>query len=125
MQLNIEVPPKVRRGEPVSVTLRLTNTSQQSVTAYLMGRPTAFDIEIADQDGQIIWRRLAGQTVPAILGVRTLGSGESLSFEESWSQRDQAGRQVPSGTYAVTGVLPTDAEPIRSRPAALRILSGS
>lgn len=125
MQLEIEVPPEVRQGEPVPVTLRLTNTSQQPVTAYLMGRPTAFDIEVADQAGQIIWRRLAGQTVPAILGVRTLRPGESLSFEESWPQRDQAGRQVPSGTYAVTGVLPTDTEPIRSRPAALRILSRS
>ena len=125
MRLEIEVPPEVRRGEPVPVTLRLTNTSQQPVTAYLMGRPTAFDIEIADAAGRIIWRRLARQTVAAILGVRTLGPGESLSFEESWAQRDQAGRQVPSGAYAVTGALPTDAEPIRSRPAELRILSRS
>ena len=122
MQLEIAVPPEVKQAEPVPFSLRLTNTSHQPITVYLRGRPTAFDIEVADEAGNVVWRRLAGQTVPAILGVRTLARGESLRFEESWHQRDQAGRQVPSGTYAVTGALLTDAEPIRSTPAKVRIL---
>ena len=122
MQLEITVPPEVKQAESVPVTLRLTNTSHQPITVYLMGRPTAFDIEVADDAGNVVWRRLAGETVPAILGVRTLAPGESLRFGESWRQRDQAGRLVPAGSYSVTGVLPTDAEPIRSRPARLRIL---
>jgi hypothetical protein len=122
MQLEITMPAEVTQAEPVPVTLRLTNTSHQPITVYLTGRPTAFDIEVANENGNVVWRRLAGKTVPAILGVRTLTPGESLRFSESWGQRDQAGRQVPRGTYSVTGVLPTDAEPIRSRPARLRIL---
>jgi hypothetical protein len=121
MQLEITVPPEVKQAEPVPVTLRLTNTSHQPITVYLMGRPTAFDIEVADEAGNAVWRRLAGETVPAILGVRTLAPGESLRFGESWPQRDQAGQLVPAGSYSVTGVLPTDAEPIRTRPARLRI----
>ena len=122
MQLEIAVPPEVKQAEPVPFSLRLTNTSHQPITVYLMGRPTAFDIEVADEAGNVVWRRLAGETVPAILGVRTLAPGESLRFGESWRQRDQAGRLVPAGSYSVTGVLPTDAEPIRSGPARLRIL---
>lgn len=122
LRLEISSPAEVRQSEPVPVTLRLTNTSHQPITVYLMGRPTAFDIEVADEAGNVVWRRLAGETVPAILGVRTLAPGESLRFGESWRQRDQAGRLVPAGSYSVTGVLPTDAEPIRSRPARLRIL---
>jgi intracellular proteinase inhibitor BsuPI len=125
VKFELSTPSEVKQGEPVPVTLRLTNASDSTVTVYLQGRPTAFDIEVADETGRLIWRRLEGQVVAAILAVRSLAPGESLVFEDSWPQRDQAGRQVPSGTYAVTGVLPTDAEPIRSRPAELRILSRS
>jgi hypothetical protein len=123
MRLEIIVPPAATQGEPVPVTLRLTNSSDQPKTAYLTGRPTAFDIEVSNAAGTVIWRRLAGETVPAILGVRTLAPGEALTFEGSWPQWDQSGRPVPPGVYDVVGVLPTDAEPLRTDRAKLRVLA--
>lgn len=125
MRFEIEIPPEVRQGEPVPVTLRLSNTSHQPITVYLMGRLTAFDIEVANEAGSIVWRRLAGQTIPAILGVRTLSPGEALTFEGSWPQRDQSGRPVPAGIYTLTGVLPTDAEPLRTAARRLHVVSTS
>jgi hypothetical protein len=123
MRFEIMVPSAVSQGESVPVTLRLINTSDQPQTAYLTGRPTAFDIEVSNETGKVIWRRLAGETVAAILGVRTLAPGEALTFQGSWAQRDQQGRPVPAGIYTLTGVLPTDAEPLRSPPARLRVLA--
>jgi hypothetical protein len=123
MRFAISIPSHVRQGEPVPVTLTLTNTSPQPITAYLTGRPTAFDVEVADNSGQVIWRRLAGETVPAILGVRTLAPGEALTFETTWPQRDQRGRPAAPGRYTLSGVLATDAEPLRSLPAELRIFA--
>ena len=123
MRFDIDCPSEVKQGEPVTVTLRLTNTSDQVQTAYLMGRPTAFDVEVSNAAGTVIWHRLAGETVPAILGVRTLAPGEALTFEGSWRQRDQSGRPVPPGVYHIVGVLPTDAQPLRTDPAKLRVLA--
>ena len=123
MRFEIMIPSAVNQGESVPVTLRLTNSSGQPQTAYLTGRPTAFDIEVSDADGTVIWRRLAGETVPAILGVRTLAPGEALTFEGSWRQRDQSGRPVPPGVYHIVGVLPTDAQPLRTDPAKLCVLA--
>jgi hypothetical protein len=82
---------------------------------YLQGRPTAFDIIVATAEGRPVWRRLAGQTITAILGVYTIEPGGALTFEDVWPQTDQAGVQVPAGRYSIEVELPTDNDPYRSR----------
>ena len=123
MTLRIVVPARVRVCEPVPITLRLTNTGRKPVTAYLQGRPTAFDIVVTRADGSPVWRRLEGAVVPAVLQVRTLAPGEVLELTDTWSQQTNAGTVVGPGEYLVTGVLPTDppAE-LRTGPARLRIM---
>jgi hypothetical protein len=123
MTLQLVLPARVRLGDPVPITLRLTNANRQPADVYLQGRPTAFDIIITRLDGTPVWRRLEGSVVPAILQVRSLTPGEVLEFTETWSQRSNLGTSVGPGDYLVTGVLPTDppAE-LRSQSAPLRIL---
>jgi uncharacterized protein (DUF58 family) len=123
MTLQIVLPATVRAGEAVPITLRLTNTGRKPVTAYLQGRPVAFDVIVSRHDGTVVWRRLEGAVVSAVLQVRSLAPGEVLEFSDSWSQQSNLGESVGSGEYLVTGVLPTDppAE-LRTQPVPLRIL---
>lgn len=125
MQFVIDVPSEVKTGVPVPVTLRLTNTTDRPLTVYLQGRPTAFDVVVANQSGAVVWSRLAGETIQAILGVQTLVAGEALTFAGVWPQRDQSGQSVPPGRYTVMGILPTDTSPIRTDPKPVRILPAS
>jgi Intracellular proteinase inhibitor len=123
MTLQIVLPTTVRMGEAVPITLRLTNTSREPVTAYLQGRPVAFDIIVSRHDGTVVWRRLEGAVVSAVLQVRSLAPGEVLEFSDTWLQQSNRGESVGPGEYLVTGVLPTDppAE-LRTQPVPLRIL---
>jgi hypothetical protein len=123
MTLHIELPPMVQAGEAVPITLRLTNTSGEPVTAYLQGRPVAFDIIVSRRDNSVVWRRLEGAVVSAVLHVRTLAPGEVHQFGDTWYQQSNLGKSVGPGEYLVTGVLPTDppAE-LRTQSVPLRIL---
>jgi hypothetical protein len=117
-------PPRVRVGEPVPVTLRVTNTGKQPFELYLTGRPVAFDIIVARASGETVWRRLQGETVAAILQVRILASGESLEFKDEWNQRTDAGESVEAGDYTLRGVLLTDeAEGLRFGEVPLRVVA--
>jgi uncharacterized protein (DUF58 family) len=121
MRVELVVPSKVAVGQPVPMTLRIRNTSDRPITLYLQGRPVGFDLVVEQPDGEVVWRRLEGATVSAILGVRTLAPGEVLDLEESWKQQTRAGRRVKPGDYSVSGSVLTDGEPIRAGPVPLRI----
>jgi hypothetical protein len=121
MRFEIVAPADVRHGDPVAVRLRLVNVTDRAVTVYLQGRPTAFDVIVTDEAGQEVWRRMAGQTVTAILGIRALAPNESLTFEDVWPQRNSSGGQVPPGRYAISGLMPTDGEPLRTAPVQVHI----
>jgi hypothetical protein len=123
MTIDIRLPAEVCRGDKVAITLRVTNTSGKPLTLYLQGRPVAFDVIISRRDGTLVWRRLEGAVISAVLQVRSLAPGEVMEFSDSWSQRTNLGAAVEPGEYLVTGVLPTDppAE-LRTQPVPLRIL---
>ncbi len=121
--VTLVVPPEVRAGEPVPMTLRATNATDRPLTLYLRGRPVAFDLVVAGTDGTVLWRRLAGAVISMVLQVRTLAPGETLEFKDTWKQATKAGHRVLPGEYVVTGELPTDGpRPFVTAPVALRIL---
>lgn len=123
LAFRVELPATATSGEPVPIVLRLTNTARHPVTLALEGRPIAFDVTIA-RDGSVVWRRLEDQVVSAILAVRTLEPGESLTFETEWAGRLREGSPAPPGRYTVTGTLPTDRpEGLSTRPATLRLVA--
>lgn len=114
LRFDVVVPPVARSGEVVPVTLRVRNDGRQAVELYLQGRPIAFDIIVSRADGRVVWRRLEGRTIPAILQVRVLGPGEALELADTW-------RAGAPGRYTVQGILLTDAEPLRTTPVPLEV----
>jgi Intracellular proteinase inhibitor len=122
IRFQVVVPDSVSLGEPVPITLRLTNRTHRTVTLYLQGRPIAFDVTVHAKDGSIVWRRLHGKVVSAILAVRHLEPGGTLEFEELWPQVTNRGDPVSPGEYTVTGALSTDQpRPLESAPSTFRI----
>jgi intracellular proteinase inhibitor BsuPI len=123
VRFEIEVPPQVPAGQPVPITLRARNTGAKPVDLYLRGREIAFDITVASDKGEVVWRRLAGKTVPAILQVRTLGPGESLELSDTWDQHTSRGMPAGPGGYLVEGEFPGDSKRPRKTPAVtLRVV---
>jgi intracellular proteinase inhibitor BsuPI len=123
IRFEIDLPPQVAAGEPVPITLRAKNTGPEPIDLYLRGREIAFDITVTREDGEIVWRRLEGRTVPAILQVRTLSPGEWLELREVWDQQSNGGRPAVPGLYTVEGTFPTDLrQPAKTPAAPLRIV---
>jgi hypothetical protein len=120
----VHAPTSVRVGEPVSIELVLTNRTERRLTLYLQGRPLAFDITVRREDGGVVWRRLEGQVVSAILAVRELAPAESLTFEAVWDGRLRDGHPAPPGRYHIAGRLRTDTpEGLTTLPVPLQILA--
>ena len=116
------LPPQVAAGDSVRVTLRLTNTGAAPRDVYLTGREIAYDVVVSAADGTRVWRRLEGESVQAILQIRTLPPGGSLTFHAAWNGRTAAGEPAPPGEYTVRGYLPTDDARLETPPVPLRIV---
>ena len=126
LRVELVAPAAVRAGEPVPVTIRITNPTDKPVDAYFVGREVAFDIVVRKaappEDTTIVWRRLFGRAVQAVLQVRTLAPGEILLLRDTWQQLSDAGSRVPAGNYTVQGiVLGQDKEQLRTPALSLEI----
>src|SRR5690606_8573175 len=122
LRFTLHAPAHAAPGEAVPIELRLTNIASETVTVHLLGREIAFDVEVRDASGDLVWRRLEGEIIPQILQVRILAPGETLTLRDVWTQRTNQGRPVPAGTYLLQGVLPTEEpEPLRTGTSRLEI----
>ena len=101
-------------GAPVPITLRIANTGERPIELHLQGRTIVFDLTVR-RGAAVVWRRLEGESVPAILQIRMLAPGEVLELKETWDQ------QVGPGAYSVSGEIPTDGAPLRAGPVPLTI----
>ena len=141
LRVELVAPAAVRAGEPVPVTIRITNPSDKPVDAYFVGREIAFDIVIRragspsanpgapprgqprPADTSVIWHRLAGRAVQTVLQVRTLAPGETLELGDTWRQQSDGGGRVPPGDYTVEGVvLGQDRESLRTGGRTIKVL---
>jgi hypothetical protein len=120
MRVEIVVPPRVAAGAPVPIAIRIGNTADRPIELHLQGRTVTFDLTVRRGDA-VVWRRLEGEGVQAILQLRPLAPGEVLVLEDTWRQQDNAGRQVGPGEYTVSGTVPTDGAPLSVGPVPLRI----
>jgi Intracellular proteinase inhibitor len=120
MRVELVVPATVAAGQPVTVTLRISNPGDRPMELYLQGRPIAFDL-VVQRGSEVVWRRLEGAVVSAILQVRTLAPGEMLELTETWDQKDGSGQPVEPGDYTVAGSVLTDRSPIKAAAVPLRI----
>lgn len=122
LRLTLHLPAAAAPGAPVPITLRVENATDRSLDLYLRGRTIAFDILVTRAAGDTVWRRLAGEVIPAIVQVKTLAPGERLELRATWDQRQTGGRPAGAGDYLVRGALLTEAaEPLATAPVELRI----
>lgn len=106
------------RGEPVRLTLAVTNPGPAPVT---LTAPTSqlYDF-IVLKDGVEVWRWSAGRMFLTVLTELTIAPGETRAFSEVWDQQDREGRPVGPGEHVVLGVL-TGGEQVGLVPQHLSI----
>lgn len=129
-----------RRGQPVDLTLSVTNVSESSVTAGL-SEHCAGDFQVENTSGEMIWgwreqRVLRHYRCPLTeLKVEWLPA-ETKTFEATWNLDDNEGLPLPSGEYRLVGRLgitwyaqdfPTGevTRVISTHPVPLRIIDGT
>ena len=124
LRLELDVPPEVRVGSTVPITLRVTNVGDQPVDLYLRGRTIAFDIIVRRDRGEVVWRRLDHEIIEAILRIETLAPNQVLELRADWNLRTTAGDPVTPGTYVAQGVLFTNGAELRTAPASIHVSDG-
>lgn len=124
LRVLIDAPAEVRVGEPVPITVRLENVGDRPLDLYLRGRTIAFDVVVTGDDGSVIWQRLEGEIIPAIIQQVPIGAGKTFELRTEWGQRTTAGLPVEPGRYFLQAMVPTDEQrPLTSQLIRLRIVT--
>ena len=121
LRLWLEVPERARAGTVVPIRLWIENVSGRVLDLYLRGRSLTFDVVVTRTDGSIVWRRLEGEIIPAIVRIEALGPGQRLEARAEWDQRSSTGVPAGPGAYTLTGHVLTEAGPLETPPVALNI----
>lgn len=121
LAITLDAPATLAAGRSVIITIRLTNRTDRTLDLSLRGREIVFDLIVSREDGAVVWRRLEGEMIPAILRLEQLAPGAELVLEATWDGRDQRGRPLPSGNYALRGEVLTDAAPLATPERRFRI----
>ena len=115
--VTLHAPKTARVGSAIPITLRIENKSAEPLELYLRGREATYDFIATASDGELVWRRLEHEIVPAILRVDVLEPGQVVEFRDSWDQRDNAGDPVAPGSYTIRGSVLTDGSATLEAPA--------
>ena len=118
--------PRVTTGQPVELTLRVTNVTSQTAR-WWTGLPIADFVAL--RNGAEQWRWSTGRAFPAVARVIELAPGETETFRETWPLVDDSGRRVPPGEYQLVGILTSSPAsddlarpvPIRSAPVTVTV----
>jgi len=89
------------RGETVRISLIKTNITSEEIT---LRYPTAqiVEIVITNAAGNVVWRLSDNRQFAQFQRVITIFPGGTQLINETWDQRNNAGTQVPPGTYTIT-----------------------
>jgi len=90
------------RGEPVSMTLVLTNCGDNEITLFYPDGQR-YDFIVEDETSAEVWRWSHNRAFEDTLGEESLGPEESLTYTESWDQREADGEPAPPGSYQIWG----------------------
>ena len=99
-------------GEPINITLTLTNLSNQTATIGLSAYNN-FDFQVYNDTDNILYQwsnRWIGVAVPQYIVLETLNPGESLSQNFVWNQTCyntglSQGVPVSPGVYYIVGLI--------------------
>jgi len=113
-------------GEPINVTLTITNVSQQTVDFTSTGMN--FDFIVYNDTNNLVYQWSIGQAFPQIAMVQPLAPGENVTATYVWPQTVKTSMtsaenlQVAPGTYYIVG----ESNPIyglETQPAKINILN--
>jgi len=105
----------------VPITLRVRNQSDHAIGLYLRGRSPTFDIVVTRLNGQVVWRRLDKEMIPAIALFLPIAPGKHLDLTTTWNQRTGKGGRVSPGEYLARALLLTEGDPLESPPVRFHI----
>ncbi len=108
LELVLEVPERIKRGENVPLIWKVTNPSACPVTVV----DSSLDFTVTTPEGTVVvssaqkqWWRFPIPIKPPFYGIMTLQPRETRSFEGTWDQFDDEDYPVPPGVYWVRGFL--------------------
>lgn len=122
LELSLAGPAEVSEGDRVHFTFQARNTASRPLGLYLLGRTPTLDVEVFRPTGDLVWRRLEGEVIPAILQVRTLAPGERIAVEADWDQRTRAGTPAGPGEYVARARLVLEGDSLSAPPMPFRIV---
>lgn len=94
-------------GEPVNVTLTLTNISNQNVTISV--DMWLLDFVVSNSTNNLIYQHTNDGAMAQWVMLKTLQPGENVTDSYAWSQRysgPNPGPAVSPGTYYIAGKSP-------------------
>jgi len=106
-------------GEPVLMSFAVINESPNEPARLSFSSAQRYDF-IVQRDGKEIWRWSRGRVFAMLAAEIPIEPGESLTFTESWDQRDNQKGFILPGKYEILGMLNTYPE-IVSSPATIEI----
>lgn len=90
-----------QRGEPVEMTLRLTNCASAPITRIFQTEQR-YEFTVFNEDGEEIWRWSEGMEFANTQDEQTFQPNEQQTFVEVWDQTDNAGEPVEPGLYQIS-----------------------
>lgn len=93
-------------GEPVNVTLAITNISQRPVNFTHTGMD--FDFLVYNDSGGLVYQWSIGRAFAMFISIGTLAPRENVTATYAWPQTcnvpaQATNLQVPPGTYSIVG----------------------
>ena len=86
------------QGKPIQ--LAITVTVRDAMTLYYR-TSQRYDLVVINAQGQEVWRWSRARAFAQVTAEVPLGANETLSFTETWDQRDNSGQQVSPGDYEI------------------------
>jgi hypothetical protein len=86
------------QGKPIQLVI--TVAVRDPMTLYY---PTSqrYDLAVINSQGQEVWRWSRARAFAQVTAEVSLKANGTLSFAETWDQRDNDGQQVPLGNYRI------------------------
>jgi len=97
-----------RLREPIMLELVVTNKGSEPLE-FTFRSAQKYDF-VVKKDGEEIWRWSHGRMFAMMLTEFALEPKESVTYKETWNQKDSDGNFVPSGKYNLVGILKTHPE---------------
>jgi hypothetical protein len=109
-----------KSGQTIVMSLTVTNKGDKPLE-LIFSSSQRYDF-VVEKEGKEIWRWSKDKFFAMVLGEFTLQPDQSLVYEDTWAQEDNAGKLVPPGKYEIIGILTTAPESITSYSLNIEIV---